>query len=150
MVWGWEYIAGFNPFEFSALRIINSIIFLFVFGYLSARGTKENPWEEALEIMGYLMVVAFALALLDLPPLWMGVGYIAAYLIIWQGLKKKRAFDWGFFVVYLAYVFATLAILDDLTRTWYVIAFVVLLFIQSEIKIREMKKEEPKKESAKK
>jgi hypothetical protein len=145
MVWGWEYIAGFDPFPFSALRILNSILFLFIFGYLSSRGNSDKPWEQALEIMGYLMVVAFAMSMLGLPPLWMGVGYIASYLVIWQALKKKLAFEWGLFVFYLAYVFATMAVMDDLTRTWYVIAFVVLMFIQSEIRVKNAKKEAPKK-----
>jgi hypothetical protein len=146
MVWGWEYIAGFDVFQYSALHIVSQMVFLFIFGYLGARGEKEKPYEVAIEIVAYSMLGEFALALLGLPPLFVAIGFIAIYLFVAKYvLKIEGLTHFSFFAVYIAFIFSELALIDDMSRILFIGFAIVLMFLFSEIRTKTKKKEAPKK-----
>ena len=146
MVWGWEYIIGFNASQFSALGIINSCIFLFIFGYLGARGHAEKPQDNAITVAGYSVLLGFVLTVLGLPPLYLGVGYIVGYIFICKYvLNMKSYLDFGMFAIYIFFIFGLLAVQDPLTRDWLTLFAIVIMFLQSEIRLRKKARAAAKK-----
>jgi len=138
MVWGFEYLIGFNAAPFSALAIINSCIFLFIFGYLGARGHAEKPQDNALTVAGYSVLIGFVLTLLAVPPIVLGVGYIVGYIFVCRYvLNMKSYIDFGMFAIYIFFIFGLLAIQDELTREWLTLFAIVIMFLQSEIRLRK-------------
>lgn len=145
MVWGLEYIAGFSPYQFDAIHIISSIVFHFLFGYIGARGDKEDKVQVALEVTAYTQLVSFALTLLGLPPLFLGVGHIVAFILVSKYVLKMNSFlKFSVFSIYLAYVFVELAMLDNLTRSWLLLIFILFMFLQSEVRVKRKKMESAK------
>ncbi len=145
MAWGWEFIAGLDPFGNGMMGVIGSFVFLFVFGYIAARG-GENPIEKTIETIGLAFVIGLFLVMFNLPPLFIGVGYLAGYILAIKYLNKiKTDFNWFLSICYLIMVFGVLALLDQFSGLWWTVAATVVLVLMNELSIKEEAKKKAKK-----
>lgn len=145
MSWGLEYIAGFNPFPFGGMAIVGAFVFLFAFGYIANRG-KSNAVDLSLEIVGYSLLIGVILFIMNLPPLVLGLGYIAGYLLVNKYVSKtKTNFEWVVFVFYILFVFAVLAVLDEFSRFWWTVFVLILMVATNEIDLKHKATQKPKK-----
>ncbi|MFA6064489.1 MAG: hypothetical protein WCW44_06475 [archaeon] len=145
MAWGWEFIAGLDPFAHGMTGVIGSFVFLFVFGYIAARG-GENPIEKTVETIGLAFVAGLFLVMFNLPPLFIGMGYLVAYVLAIKYLNKiKTDFNWFLSLCYLAAVFGLLAVMDAFSGLWWTIGATVLLVAMNELSIKEDAKKKTKK-----
>jgi len=145
MAWGWEFIAGLDPFSKGMTAVIGNFVFFFVFGYIAARG-GENPIEKTIETIGLAFVVGLFLTMFGLPPLFVGMGYLIGYVLAIKYINKiKTDFNWFLSNCYLAMVFIVLALLDGFSGLWWTIGATVLLVVLNELSLKEKAKEKPKK-----
>jgi hypothetical protein len=144
MSWGIESLIIFNPFQFSAINICVTFVFLFVFGYIANR-TKSDAVERSLETIGYSFVIGFILVLLGLPPFWCAALYVAGYILCAKYVSKSKTdFHWCVTALYLVFIFTVIPLLDEFSRTWWIVIATVILAALSELEVREKAKEKHK------
>jgi hypothetical protein len=145
MAWGWEFIAGLDPFAHGMSAVIANFIFLFVFGYIAARG-GENPIEKTIETIGLAWVGGLFLAVFGLPPLFVGGGFLIIYTLAIKYVNKIATdFNWFLSLCYLVMVFGLLALMDSFSGLWWVIGATVVLVAMNELSIKQKASEKPKK-----
>jgi hypothetical protein len=145
---GW--LAGFNMFGHGFAGIIEASIIWFLFVYGSARANADNPHEHTIEFLLPSISTAFILTFIGVPDILVGLAVLIVFLITIKYFDKMSMKTW---LVVSARIM-TIMLLNNQFGPWVgkiMLYFLIIwIFIEGEIHIRKLKREEKYKEDSKK
>ena len=146
MAWGLEAFVYWDPFYWGAQALIMNFIIWSLFAYLSARGSTEKPFEEAMQVIGYTFGAGLLMDFMMIPSMWVGIGMLLSYILATKYVVK---WTWGKTIFVIGTISVNLGMSTMLPRSvapiflWGVV--MLMLFLRSEESIRRNKIEAQKK-----
>ena len=153
MAWGLEVFAYYDPFYWGPQNLILNFLIWTLFAYFSARGTSEKPFEDAMQLMGYVFGLGLLMDFMMIPSMWVGIGMILSYV---HATKYVLMWYWRQTIFILTTISISLgisALVSEPVQSIFLWGIVLTLFlILSQARLRskripiEEKSEEKKKE----
>ena len=141
-----DYFSSLSLFTGGLAGAIYYFILFFVFFYFGNRGYKEyDPYEMSMQILAPVFIFAFLCLIAGIPTFVAGVGVVVVYILAadhYKNFKNKKFF---FFSGYLFLLLILLSVLPSSLRSITLWLSIIISFITSEYRIRDLEKEKKSK-----
>ena len=141
---GW--LVGFSMFGFGFFGALETAVIWFLFVYGSARANATNPKEHTIEFLLPLVIASFVLKFFGVPDLLIG---LIVLVIFFCALKYYDNIPLRPWITVVLKIIAIMLI-NNQFGPWVgktmLYLLIIWIFVEGEIKIRKLKREEKKKE----